>query len=104
MKLVVAVVQADAVSGVTSQLSHRGFRSTRIQTVGGFLRTANATILVGVEDDDVETVVNVISAACAGRRDRAPNATPAAPILPSHPAHAGGATVFVVNVSRFERV
>jgi uncharacterized protein YaaQ len=60
MKLVLAVVQSEDASGLLTQLSNRGFRATRIKTAGGFLREANATIFVGVEDADVETVVRTI--------------------------------------------
>ena len=34
MKLVVAVVQSEDANGLLSQLSNRGFRATRIKTVG----------------------------------------------------------------------
>ena len=54
MKMVVAVVQAEDAGGLLAQLSNRGFRATRIKTVGGFLREANATVFIGVEDDEVE--------------------------------------------------
>ena len=60
MKLVVAVVQSEDANGLLSQLSNRGFRATRIKTVGGFLREANATVFIGVEEEDVETVVQTI--------------------------------------------
>jgi uncharacterized protein YaaQ len=66
MKLVVAVIQAEDASGATSQLVKRGFCSTHVKTVGGFLREANATIIVGVEDDDVEAVLHTIGDACTG--------------------------------------
>ena len=56
MKLVVAVVQSEDASGLLTQLSNRGFRATRIKTAGGFLREANATIFVGVEAEDVDTL------------------------------------------------
>ena len=105
MKLVVAVVQAEDASGVTSQLVNRGFRSTRIKTVGGFLREANATLLVGVEDEDVQAVLDTIGEACTGRRERIAQSAGAGVRLPwTQPVEAGGATMMVLNVVRFERV
>lgn len=105
MKLVVAVVQAEDASGVTSQLASLGFRSTRIKTVGGFLREANATLLVGVEDEDVDVVLFTIGEACESRRERIAQSPAVAVRLPwMQPVEVGGATVLVLNVVRFERV
>ena len=108
MKLVVAVVQSEDANGLLSQLSNRGFRATRIKTVGGFLREANATIFVGVEEDDVDTVVHTIRESCTTRQQQI-TAIPAVMepgefFLP-YPVEVevGGATIFVLDVERFER-
>ena len=109
MKLVVAVVQSEDANGLLSQLSNRGFRATRIKTVGGFLREANATVLCGVEDAEVETVVLTIRESCTTRQQQI-TAIPAVMepgefFLP-YPVEVevGGATVFVLPVERFERL
>lgn len=109
MKLVVAVVQSEDASGLLTQLSKRGFRATRIKTAGGFLREANATIFVGVEEADVETVLLTIRESCTTRQQQI-TAIPAVMepgefFLP-YPVdvEVGGATIFVLDVDRFERV
>lgn len=109
MKLVVAVVQSEDANGLLSQLSNRGFRATRIKTVGGFLREANATVFVGVEEEDVDLVLQTIREACTTRQQQI-TAIPAVMepgefFLP-YPVEVevGGATIFVVPVDRFERV
>ncbi len=109
MKLVVAVVQSEDAGGLLGQLSNRGFRATRIKTAGGFLREANATIFVGVEDEDVELVLDTIRQACVTRQQQI-TAIPAVMepgefFLP-YPVEVevGGATIFVLDVARFERV
>jgi uncharacterized protein YaaQ len=109
MKLVVAIVQAEDASGLLSQLSNRGFRATRIKTAGGFLREANATILIGVDAADVDTVVQTIHENCTTRQQQI-TAIPAVMepgefFLP-YPVEVevGGATIFVLDVERFERV
>jgi uncharacterized protein YaaQ len=94
VKLIIAVVQAEDAGGLLTQLSKHDFRATRIRTVGGFLREVNTTVLVGVEDEDVETVVRTIRASCTRRKQRG-----TAP-----PVEVGAATIFVVNVEHFERV
>lgn len=109
MKMVVAVVQAEDAGGLLTQLSNSGFRATRIKTVGGFLRESNATIFVGVEDTDVDTVVRIIRRSCTTRQQSI-SAIPALMepgefFLP-YPVdvEVGGATIFVLDVERFERV
>lgn len=109
MKLVVAIVQSEDANGLLSQLSNRGFRATRIKTAGGFLREANATLIIGVDSADVETVVQTIRENCTTRQQQI-TAIPAVMepgefFLP-YPVEVevGGATVFVLDVERFERV
>jgi uncharacterized protein YaaQ len=108
VKLVVAVVQAEDASGLLTQLANRGFRTTRIKTAGGFLREANATILIGIEDEEVEAVLHTIRENCTTRQQQI-TAIPAVMepgefFLP-YPVEVevGGATIFVLDVARFER-
>ncbi|MDQ3811101.1 MAG: cyclic-di-AMP receptor [Chloroflexota bacterium] len=109
MKLVVAVVQAEDAGGLLTQLANRGFRATRIKTAGGFLRETNATVFVGVEDEEVEMVMHTIRENCTTRQQQI-TAIPAVMepgefFLP-YPVEVevGGATIFVLDVARFERV
>jgi uncharacterized protein YaaQ len=109
MKMVVAIVQAEDASGLQTQLGNRGFRTTRIKTAGGFLREANATIFLGVEDHEVEVVLHTIRENCTTRQQQI-TAIPAVMepgefFLP-YPVEVevGGATVFVLDVARFERL
>lgn len=107
--MVVAVVQAEDATGLLTQLSNRGLRATRIKTAGGFLREANATIFIGVEDEEVDLAVETIRQACTTRQQQI-TAIPAVMepgefFLP-YPVEVevGGATIFVLPVDRFERV
>jgi uncharacterized protein YaaQ len=109
MKLVLAVVQAEDAGGLLTRLTERGFRATRIKTAGGFLRETNATIFLGVEDHQVETALQVIRENCITRRQHLnpvpPVMEPGELFLP-YPIEVdvGGATIFVLDVARFERV
>ncbi len=67
MKLVVAIVRDQDAGHVTDALIGREYRVTRINTAGGFLKRGNATLLMGVQDDQVDDVVEVVQEAC--RRD-----------------------------------
>ena len=106
MKLVMAVVQ-DKDSGKLSQaLVQRGIRATKLASTGGFLRSGNTTFLIGTEDDQVESLIQLIEANCHSRKQlvspMAGLGSSAETYIP-HPVEVevGGATVFVLNVDKF---
>ena len=92
MKLVCAIVAGNDADRVTERLVNAGYPGpTRINTVGGFLRRGNATLLLGTEDDRVAGAIDVIRGAVEGRP------------VPDDP-NARRATIFVLNTSRFIRI
>ncbi len=88
MKLVVAVIQEDDVSSVGQALMDAGFRVTKIASTGGFFRRGSATLLIGVEDDQVDRVIQLLREYCG---------------QPAEPAFKQG-VVFVLPVDRFEQL
>ncbi|HET9493580.1 MAG TPA: cyclic-di-AMP receptor [Chloroflexia bacterium] len=60
MKLVLAVVSNQATEGITDALLAAGFRATRMASTGGFRREGNTTIMMGVEDEDIEPVLAIL--------------------------------------------
>ncbi len=109
MKLILAIVHSDDAPGLLDALTRRGFRATRINTAGGFLKESNATILLGVDDRAVDEVLATIQANCQTRRQYInplpPVMEPGEFYLP-YPVEVqiGGATIFVLEVERFERL
>ena len=53
MKMVMAIINADDAQTVVSNLTKSGVSVTKLATTGGFLKTGNTTVLVGVEDDNL---------------------------------------------------
>ena len=109
MKLVVAVVQADDAGSCTGALTDAGFDCTRLSTWGGFLQKGNATLLVGVDDSQVDAVVDVLRSHARGRSDYItpvpPTAEPGDFFSPFPvEVEVGGAVVFVLDVARFEKL
>ena len=78
-----------------SELFPPRHRLTRVSTTGSFLRRGNATLLIGVEDAQVDEVLQLIQAACRRR-------TEAAPVEKGLPEYA--ANVFVLDAPHFIRV
>src|SRR5678815_3341529 len=68
VKLVTAVVHSEDAGNLVDALLEKEFRATRLQSSGGFLKQGNATILVGVEDDQVDAVLEIVSANCHSPR------------------------------------
>jgi uncharacterized protein YaaQ len=109
MKLIVAVVRSKDAEGLLRALGARGVRATTIDSSGGLFRRGNVALFVGVEDGWVGDVVGSIKRQCQ-TRTQVVN-----PLLPvAEPADAfvadpiegqeGGATVFVLDVERYERI
>jgi uncharacterized protein YaaQ len=108
MKLIVAIVQDYDCDGMLRAIADAGLRATRIASTGGFLRTGNTTVIMGVADDQVAPCVRLIRSVCQSRVQRVPEAL-ASDYTEWNPAGIaevtiGGAVVFVTNVSRFVRI
>lgn len=107
MKLIVAVINRDDANAVTQNLNQNGFSSTRLSTTGGFLLANNVTLLIGVQDDQVQAAIDLIRERSHSRKQMVPAITEMSygfmPVMPVE-VTVGGATVFVVDVERFERI
>ncbi len=109
MKLVMSIVHSDDAGGLVNALVEKEYRATRINTAGGFLKESNATILVGVEDNQVDDVLEIVRKNCQSRTQYV---NPMPPIMEPgefympYPVEVqvGGATVFVLDVARYERL
>ena len=109
MKLIVAVVHNEDAGALVDGLHDREFRATRLHSSGSFLKQSNATVLLGVEDAEVEEVVAIVRENCTSRTQvvnpMPPIMEPGEFFMP-YPleVEVGGATVFVLPVERFERL
>lgn len=107
MKLIMSIVHSDDAGRLVTALTESGYRATTISTTGGFLRQGNATIFVGTEDDKVDGVLDLIRENCRTRRQfinpLPPVMEPGEMYMPTPvDVQLGGATVFVMDVARFE--
>ncbi len=107
MKLLLAIVNNDDANYVNTGLSKSGFTATKIASTGSFLMSGNTTFLTGVEDEDVEKVLEIISQFSKKRTvplPADPVYSPTSILNASAKVTVGGATVFVLNVERFEHI
>ncbi|MDD6176241.1 MAG: cyclic-di-AMP receptor [Firmicutes bacterium] len=106
MKLVLAIVSNDDSAVVSAALTREGFSVTKLATTGGFLMAGNTTFLVGVEDEKVDTVINLIKKQSKRRTQMVPTTSSFdVGMYSTFPVEVtvGGATIFVLNVDRFEK-
>lgn len=87
MKLLLAIIRDRDDVSVSDALSQSNVRVTRIASTGGFLRRGNVTLLIGVEDERVHDVLELVKSACGD---------------PEPGQHR--ATVFVLKADQFEQV
>ncbi|MHB1132585.1 MAG: cyclic-di-AMP receptor [Chloroflexota bacterium] len=80
MKLILAILPADDASVVVDALTHQEVGVTRINTVGGFLKKGNATLLIGVDETKVASALDLITTKAKQGR------------------------TFVIDVERYERI
>jgi len=106
MKMILSIVHSDDAPGLLEALMERGFRATVISTTGGFLREGNSTVLIGTER--VQEALRIIQENCHTRTQLV---NPLPPIMEPAELHmpypievqVGGATIFVLDVERYER-
>jgi uncharacterized protein YaaQ len=109
MKLVIAVVQRQDSGELVDALTARGHRVTRISSEGGFLREGNVTLLIAVEDQEVEPLLKSVREHCYTRTRYVSPLPPVAEsgeFYPPAPVEVqiGGATVFVLKTADVDRL
>ncbi len=88
MKLLLVILGDGEAEAALKRLVEAGFRATRLASTGGFLRRGNITMMMGMEEENVEKALRIL------RAELPPPATPG--------AHR--ATIFVLNVVQYEQM
>ena len=86
MQMIITIVQDNDADILTQAFTAASFRVTRIASTGGFLRSGVVTMLLGVDDAQVDAVIETVRKALPSKDDKK------------------RATLFVVPVAHFEQV
>ena len=102
MKLVLAIVQHQDATNLVDALTEQGYRVTRLSSQGGFLREGNLTLMLSVEDYQVNVVIETVREHCSTRTRYVSPMPPMAESGEFYPpapleVQVGGATVFVLK-------
>jgi uncharacterized protein YaaQ len=65
MKMIIVIIKDNDADPVTGALTAAKFRVTRIASTGGFLRRGVVTLLIGVDETQVDQAIQVIRATAA---------------------------------------
>lgn len=107
MKLIFSIVNNDDSHSVSTSLTQNGFQATKLASTGGFLMAGNTTFMICSEDDQVDKVIDIITKHSHKRKQFVPSsASYGLSNYTSFPVEVsvGGATIFVTNIERFEKV
>ena len=107
LKLILAIINSDDANAVLDALTDNGFSVTKLSSTGGFLKVGNTTFITGVDDARVDDVIKIIRSKSNRRTQSVPNATSLeSSVYSALPFEitVGGATIFVLNVDRFEKI
>ncbi len=108
-KMIIAIIQNDDYHRIVEDLNEHGFYVTVLNSSGGFLKNPNATIMIGLDHENLDEALQILSH--YGKRTEmeyklATSAeTGICPIVPpvSVPVHCGGIVLFVLDVAQYER-
>jgi uncharacterized protein YaaQ len=87
MKLMFVVVHDVDADAVVQSLVENHYRVTRMASTGGFLRHGNVTLMTGIEENQVQPVIDLLHEACCPPEDLQHRAT-----------------IFVVDMPFFEQI
>jgi len=76
VKLAIVIIEDTQVAEALNKLTANGFSASKLASTGGFLKTGNTTLIIGTDDQRVGQLLELLTRA----------------------------TVFVLDVERFERI
>ena len=94
LKLIIAIVQDEFTNQVVKNLMEKKHRTTKLSSTGGFLKSGNTTLLIGVENKEVRNVVKIIEESCKSKKIS----------KGKEEVDLGGATIFVLNMEDYKRI
>ena len=110
MKLIIAIVQDEDSTDVIEALTEENYRVTKLATTGGFLKSGNTTLMVGIEKEKVQSAIDVIKEICKKRKETLVTPTnlggSEGGYMQQYPVQicVGGATIFVIDVDQFVKI
>ncbi len=107
MKLIFAVMHDEDSRKVIDTLNSLGYRATKLCSTGGFLRAGNTTLMIGIEDEELDNVLDIIKTHSERRKQYLQASTHSSfnvgILTGGIEVDVGGSTVFVIEVTQMEK-
>ena len=94
MKLIIAIVNDEFSNKVIKVLMKDKVRITKLSSTGGFLKAGNTTLLIGAEDDNIESVVEMIKNECRSTKVKEGN----------QELTVSGANLFIMDIDQYLKI
>ncbi|HOD93140.1 MAG: cyclic-di-AMP receptor [Clostridia bacterium] len=106
MKLIFAIVNDEDELDVMRGLSQEGYGVTKLCSTGGFLKSGNTTLLIGVDDEKMDHAIEIIKTKSKSRKKIVNSSmigSSQGAVLTGYPIEItmGGATIFVTDVIKY---
>jgi uncharacterized protein YaaQ len=94
VKLIIAIIQDDYISNVLKTLMENKVRTTKLSSTGGFLKSGNTTLFIGVEDNEIDKVVDLIKTQTESKNIK----------KGKDEITVGGANLFVMDIDKYVKI
>ena len=75
MKMMIVIVKDQDADNLTQALTEGNYRVTRIASTGGFLRSGVVTLLIGLEDNQVDAAIDLMRSTLSPGTQQEPRAS-----------------------------
>lgn len=94
MKLIIAIIQDEYINKVIKVLMDNKIRTTKLSSTGGFLKSGNTTLFIGVKENEVDRVVELIREQCKSKNVKTEN----------DEVTVRGANLFIIDIDRHIKI
>lgn len=94
MKLIIAIIQDEYINKAIKVLMDNKIRTTKLSSTGGFLKSGNTTLFIGVKENEVDRVVELIREQCKSKNVKTEN----------DEVTVGGANLFIIDIDRHIKI
>lgn len=94
MKLAIAIIQDDYVTKVVKTLMSEKIRTTKLSSTGGFLKSGNTTLLIGIDNEKVDHLVDLIKSQCKSTKVNEGE----------NEITVGGANIFIMDIDQYLKI
>ncbi|MBC8587276.1 cyclic-di-AMP receptor [Paratissierella segnis] len=94
MKLIIAIIQDEYINKVVKALMTKKIRATKLSSTGGFLKSGSTTLLIGIEETQVDEVVELIKGQVISKKVKDGE----------NEITVGGANLFIMDIDKYVKV